>query len=89
MKMNFLEVLEMGFKEICSPSGKFALFQEKVTFPEAHQVLFNGYLLVDWIDNYFKVCSKFQGELVVTEADEDYEGLVHLHSIQHCCAYDD
>ena len=28
----------MEFKEICSPPGRFVLFQEKVTFPEAAQV---------------------------------------------------
>ena len=79
----------MEFKEICSPPGKFALFQEKVTFPEADQVLFKDYLF-SWQDiigslddkrfNHCQVCSKFQGKLAVTETDEDYERLVHLHT---------
>merc|ERR1719458_2375751 len=36
---NEYQVSEMEFKEICSPPSKFALFQEKVTFPEADQVI--------------------------------------------------
>ena len=50
----FFEVLEMGFNEICSPPGKFVLFQEKVTFPEADQVAFKEYPFSHLVDNHWQ-----------------------------------
>ena len=71
--------MDMDFNQICSSPGKFTLFQERVTFPEAGQVLKKLLRKIFFCRNcHHKVCSQFQGKLAVTESAEDYQRLAIL-----------
>ena len=71
--------MDMDFNQICSSPGKFTLFQERVTFPEAGQVLKKLLRKIFFCRNcHHKVCSQFQGKIAVTESAEDYQRLAIL-----------